>query len=194
MNPLDVVGRQRQFQVVRVTRDQSANQVDLLERHLGRFAACASSRPAHRRTRIGRPCPPRRKRGKIGIQRRLRLRDIELVEARVPFGPQLPGQIVMPVDQDCTAVQLARAGRSTRPAVAYRRPRAAPVRPLRSMKTKQPLRRQRKSEARAQVHHFQQSSRVGLDRVRQFCPPAHEQPASGLLPHKTTAHKRTPRL
>ncbi len=80
MNPLDVIGREGQLQIVGIAFDQAANQVDLLESHLGRFAG------AHRLDRrIGgpelRPHSAAAQARQIGVEHRLRLRNVELREA-----------------------------------------------------------------------------------------------------------------
>ena len=107
MDPLDVIGGEGNLQVVGITSHQPANEIDLFERDLGSLPF------AHRFDRgVGGPelranapfAEPRQ----VGIERGLRQGNIELVEAGITLGAQLPGEIVVSVDHQRTAVQFQR--------------------------------------------------------------------------------------
>ena len=107
---LDVVGRQRQRERVRVPRDHAMDDVDLLERRGDRAAGpCPALATARRPTRTARRRRRRVSRGDVGHDRRLRLADVELVEIAFGLLADRPRVVVVPVDDRRVAQQPLRA-------------------------------------------------------------------------------------
>jgi hypothetical protein len=110
LRALDVGGRQRELQPVRVLRDHAVHDVDLLEhRRDGRSRIGAGRRRRHVHgpelaadTAGGQP-------REVGHDRRLRFAHVERVQIHSPLLPHLPRVIVVAVDDGDLAQQASRA-------------------------------------------------------------------------------------
>ena len=116
-DPLDVVGREGQLQVVRVLRDQPMNQVDLLGDRPGGVGVLAGDvdRPELRLH------APLAEPGNVGLAGIEPLRQVELRQPHVPFRPQPPGQVVVAVPEHARGMDLAGTLRDRGPLVAANR-------------------------------------------------------------------------
>ncbi len=96
-DPLHVIGRQCELERLRVALHHPIDDVDLFERGGDRGLACEFDRHVHGPELPADTAGPQP--FDIGVNRGLRLPDVELVEVVAHFVPECPRVVIVPVDE-----------------------------------------------------------------------------------------------